>query len=196
MENTNKANIDSAVDAAQKAIDEVVKEDASKTAADETVLNDKTNGSKDPAGKPEFKRHGEDRPNEYRGGGCGGRDGGSRRCRCGKWLAILGITLASGLIGGFIGGKIGSHGGDRFDRMPHGGMMQRDGGGMRGGMQGPMGPGMQGGPMGQPGMNAPAPQGQGAQGNPAGQPNPQPNQQPAPAGQTAQPTPAAPTQNR
>ena len=56
---------------------------------------------------------------------------------------MAGLMLASGIIGGMIGGKIGGHGHhdrfDRFERMPHGGMMQRDGmrgGGMQGGGDG------------------------------------------------------------
>ncbi len=111
-----------------------------------------------------------------------------RRCRWGKWLAMAGLMLASGIIGGMIGGKIGGYGHhdrfDRFERMPHGGMMQRDG--MRGG--GPMGQGMGQG-QGFQGQG----QGQGMmQADPAVQPNP-----PAPAAQNPQATPpAAPTQNR
>lgn len=70
MENTNKAPIDSAVDAAQKAIDEVVKADeaakAAKADAAKTVEN--TNDVKERGDKPDFKRHGDGREKGERGG--------------------------------------------------------------------------------------------------------------------------------
>ena len=176
MEKTHKAPIDSAVDAAQKAIDEVVKEDASKTEAENTA---DVQGRAD---QPEFKSHGESKPgscehhpHESRGACCGGDRG--RHCRVGKWLTIFALMLASGIIGGLIGGKIGGHGGhERMSR--HGGMMmQQDG--MRGGMHGPMRQGMGQG-MGQ-GMQQGAPM---AQPDAGQQPNPQAPANPAQAAPT------------
>ena len=175
---------------AQKAV-QTVADEAGKTA---DTVTDKSTGKATDAAATQTER--ENRRNERRdrdghhGGGCGNRkDCGAgchpRRCRAGKWLAMIGLMLASGIIGGMIGGKIGSHGHhDRFDRMPHGGMMQRDG--MRGG---PMGQGMGPGA----GMGMGQGQGQGmAQPDPAGQRNPL-----APAAQNPQANqPAAPTQNR
>ena len=196
--NTNKSVIDQANAVANnETVTDVVNEaqtvadEAGKTADTATdTATDKSTGKATDAAATQTER--ENRRNErrdrdgHRGGGCGNRnDCGAgchpRRCRAGKWLAMIGLMLASGIIGGMIGGKIGSHGHhDRFDRMPHGGMMQRDG--------------MRGGPMGQ-GMGPGMGQGQGqglAQPDPAGQPNP-----PAPVAQNPQANqPAAPTQNR
>ena len=193
--NTNKSVIDQANAVANnETVTDVVNE--AQTVADEAgktadTVTDKSTGKAADVAATQTER--ENRRNERRdrdghhGGGCGNRKdcgaGHPRRCRAGKWLAMIGLMLASGIIGGMIGGKIGSHGHhDRFDRMPHGGMMQRDG--MRGG---PMGQGMG------PGMGMGQGQGQGmAQPDPAGQPNP-----PAPAAQNPQANqPAAPTQNR
>ena len=162
---------------AQKTV-QTVAEEANKTAdtATEQLADkstDKSTGKATDAAAAQTER--ENRWNErkdrdgHHGGSCGNRnDCGAgchpRRCRAGKWLAMIGLMLATGILGGIIGGKIAGHGGyhghGQFDR---GGMMQRDGmrGGMHGGQMGQgmgMGQGQAGAPMVQPNAVAPADQ--------------------------------------